>query len=503
MRSMPKTKKVPNVKKASSHKSVKRNVPQEIKNERANMVQNGLSDALLGPSFGNPWGEQLSQVDSLFKNNRWYLVSNMRQLLSELFVENGLVQTIVCVPVDDGLRGGVEISSKQLADDQIRELQISMDRDDDLTHVGWAMKWNRLYGGAGIMIMTDQDPTSPLNIEALTEDSPLEFRAVDMWELFWDKQNTEGYDPEIQEQEFETYNYYAKKVHKTRVMRMKGLMSPSFIRPRLRGWGFSVVESLVRSINQYLKATDLSYEVLDEFKLDIFKIKNLTNTLLSPLGDEKIRNRIAVANRQKNYQNALTMDSEDDYMQKQLSFAGLAEVMAGIRMQVASDMRMPITKLFGVSSAGFSSGEDDIENYNAMIESEVRNKCKYDILKILELKCQKMFGFIPEDLEIKFKPLRILSAVDEENVKTQKFTRVLQAKQAGELTTMEFRDICNKGNLLEIQLDTETDELESDDPEAQGIISEKDKAGDEEPGAGKDETRKPQLQNVLKRWITK
>ena len=100
--------------------------------------------------------------------------------------------------------------------------------------------------------MTDQDPEEPLDLEAIGPDTPLEFRAVDMWELFWDKQNTEGYDPEIQTQDFEFYDYYAMKVHKSRVMRLKGLTAPSFIRPRLRGWGFSVVEVLVRSMNQYL-----------------------------------------------------------------------------------------------------------------------------------------------------------------------------------------------------------------------------------------------------------
>src|SRR3954471_18346943 len=157
-------------------------------------------------------------------------------------------------------------------------------------------------------------------------------------------------------------------------MRLKGLTAPSFVRPRLRGWGFSVVETLVRSINQYLKATDLGFEVLDEFKLDVFKIKNLVNTLLSPNGAEKIQKRIQLANWQKNYQNALVMDSEDDFDHKQLSFSGLAEVQDGIGKQVAADLRMPITNLFGQSAAGFNSAEDDIEVYNAMVESQVRNK---------------------------------------------------------------------------------------------------------------------------------
>lgn len=485
--------------------------------EKKAIIANGLGDAIGFQDWngqGQTTGVELSQVNTLFKNNRWYLVSNMRQLLSELYVEHGLIQTIVDVPVDDGLRGGVEITSEQLDEDQIQEVQISLDRDDDLTIVGQALKWNRLFGGAGVLIMTDQDPRQPLEIEAIDKNSPLEFRAVDMWELFWDKQNTEGYDPEIQTQEFEYYNYYAKQLHKSRVMRMKGLSAPSFIRPRLRGWGFSVVEHLVRSLNQYLKANDLSFEVLDEFKLDVFKIKNLTDTLMSPDGDAQVAKRVRLANWQKNYQNALIMDTEDDYDHKQLSFSGLADVMKEIRMQIASDMRMPLTKVFGISAAGFNSGEDDIEVYNAMVESQVRNKSKYDILRVIEIKCQKLFGFIPDDLSIKFKPLRVLNGEQEENVKTQKFNRLLQAKTAGEISTLEFRDGCNRDQLLGLHLDTEEAELNPDDPQIDDLMNKPHqsvmpmgdgaelKDGDpdpdksdgpsvDDPGANREDTRKP------------
>jgi hypothetical protein len=284
-------------------------------------------------------------------------------------------------------------------------------------------------------------------------------------------------------------------------MRLKGITAPSFIRPRLRGWGFSVVEALIRSINQYLKATDLSFEVLDEFKLDIFKVKNLVNTLLSPNGDQEVRKRVALANWQKNYQNAMVMDSEDDYVQKQLSFAGLAEAMGQIRMQVASDMRMPLTKLFGISATGFNSGEDDIEVYNSMVESQVRNKIKYIILRVCEIKCQKLFGFIPDDLSVAFKPLRVLSAEQEETVKTQKFTRLIQAKERGEINTLEFRDACNKGNLFDITLDTDVGTLDAlgggymDDAITEGANQPKGPATDsDDPGANRVDTRKPTAQ---------
>lgn len=484
--------------------ATKRAAPKSKIKNKAEVVVNGFpffSDINNPGGFGLsgvfpqtvPGAAQLSQGDTLFQNLRWYLVSNFRQLLSQIYVEIGIVQTAVDVPVDDGFRGGIEIKSKQLSEEQIQELQVDVDREDILNSVvGRAMKWNRLYGGAGIIILVeDQDPEEPLDINSIGPDTNVQFRAVDMWELFWDKQNDEGFNMELQEQDYEFYNYYAKKLHKSRVMKLKGLEAPSFVRPRLRGWGFSIVESFVRSINQYLKATDLAFEVLDEFKVDVFKLKNLANTLLSPNGFEQIQKRARATNQQKNYNHAVVLDSEDDFLQKELSFSGLAETMAQIRMQIAADLRMPITKLFGISAAGFNSGEDDIEVYNAMVESTVRAKSKYDIIKILEIICQQKWGMMPDDLQINFKPLRMLSSEQEENVKTQKFNRLLAAKQANEIDAKAFIEACNKDNLLGVQLDPKM-EILPDPDEASEVDEDKDEMdlADGDKGANKEDTQR-------------
>ncbi len=477
---------------------------------------NGLAEAVgfnQGPGIGggiNPFGftgaQTISETTTAFDNLRWYLVSNFRQLLSQLFVEIGLVKTIVCVPVDDGLRGGMMFKSKQLDEEQIKDLQLTMDRDRDLNTAGWAAKWTRLYGGGGILILVeDQDPEEPLDLEAINENVEVKFKAVDMWELFEERQNVEGYDMDLgnEVEEDEYFSYYNHRVHKSRVLALRGNEAPSFVRPRLRGWGVSEVESLIRSMNQYLKATDLGFEVLDEFKLDVYKIKNLVDTLLSPGGTNKIKERVQMANWQKNYQNAVVMDSEDDFDHKQLSFAGLAEAMSGIRMQVAADMRIPIIKLFGTSvSAGMgTTAQDEMENYNSMVESEVRDKLKYPILEMARIKCQQKFGFIPDDLEGEWKPLRELTALDQETVKTQKFTRLLQAKAAGEVTTQEFRDASNKGNLFDVQLNTSEDDLNPDDPEIDDVLAGVD-AEDEAEDVEGDDDKKEKVDNEIHPFST-
>lgn len=470
----------------------------EIKSFEASVfpqMRNSLADALGLSPYGSPGstGVQLSQTDTLFKNLRGYMISNNRNLLSQMYVELGLVQTIVDVPVDDAFRGGIELQTKQLDEEDLADLIAGMEQEDDITTYAQANKWNRLFGGGACIILTEQDPATPLNMNAIGPGTRLEFKDADMWELYPSRYSedrgltTEDSGPRLEFGDY--FLYYGQRVHASRVILLKGLKAPSFVRPRLRGWGFSVAEMLVRSINQYLKGTDLGFEVLDEFKLDIYRVKNLVQTLMLPDGTEQVQKRIQLMNMTKNYQNAIVLDSEDAYEQKQLTWAGLADAMGGIRIQVAADMRMPLTKLFGISAAGFNSGEDDIEVYNAMVESTIRNKCKRGLLTMVQLRCKQKYGMIPDDLVMNFKPLRVMSSEQEENVKTQRFNRVLAAKTAGEITSEEFRDGVNRDHLLPIQLDTSDaalSEIESDE------------AGDIETEGGEGETKVKKIGDTKK-----
>ena len=177
------------------------------------MLANGFGEAIgycqpgIGIGGGNNFpgfngvGTALKQVSGAATSYRKFaLVSNIRaaeNLISQLFVGIGLVQEkVVCGIVDDALRGGVMFKSKQLEEEQLSELRIAMDRDDDINTAGWAGKWTRAFGGGGILILVDdQDPETELDLDSITEDSEITFRAVDMWELYWDTLRTiEGYD---------------------------------------------------------------------------------------------------------------------------------------------------------------------------------------------------------------------------------------------------------------------------------------------------------------------
>ena len=395
----------------------------------------------------NPFSPQNSRLDTMFINTRWALVTNFRSILAEAYAEYGIVQTLVDQPVADAFRTGYIVKTDQLDDSQKRQLYYYVERNRINEIIMESFNWSRLFGGGGIIINTDQKPDTPLDYSKITKDSPLEFLAADMWELYTD---IPMWNPWENMSEASYYNYYGMRLNRSRVLPIMGKKPPSFIRNRLRGWGMSELERVIRSINSYLKNQDLIFELLDEAKIDVYQLNGFNTAMLTAQGTRVAEKRVQTANTLKSYLNALVLDTSDKYEQKQLAFSGLSEILNQIRQGVAADLKMPLNKLFGVSAAGFNSGEDDIENYNSMIESEVRSKAKPVVLSVIEVICQKLFGFIPDDMNIEFKSLRILSAEQEENMKNSKFNRLIESVANGLVTPKQFMVGCNNEDLLPI-----------------------------------------------------
>lgn len=411
-------------------------------------MQNSLQGLADGVSqwglTGNMLAPQNSRLDTIFINTRWSLISNFRSILSEAYAEYGIVQTLVEQPVSDAFSTGFDIITDDLDDSEKRRLLNYVEKNRIIEIIKEACNWARLYGGGGVLVMTDQNPSTPFEIDRLGKN--LEFRACDMWELY---NSVPMWNP-WEEQGDKYYNYYGVRLHPSRVLPVCGKKAPSFLRNRLRGWGMSELERVVRSINSYLKNQDLIFELLDEAKLDVYQLNGFNTAMLTAQGTKTAERRVQVANTLKSYLNALILDVNDKYEQKQMSFNGLSEILNQIRQGVAADLKMPMTKLFGVSAAGFNSGEDDIENYNAMIESEIRSKVKFIVIQVLEICCEYLFGKVPQDLSIEFKSLRVLSAEQEENMKTSQFNRLIQAVANGLATPEQFMAGCNRNALLPI-----------------------------------------------------
>ncbi len=433
--------------------------------ERARV--NSLTDLVDGISTGLGFTSQtISQPWTLSLANNYTPLTLNRILLSYSFMTQGLVQTVVKMPVDDAFRGGFEIKSDELDEDEIKQLLNALKRPkrpnrklarrlnpnaavnlghSDIRTIIETMYWSRLYGGAGLIINTTQDFSTELNIEDIKQDDPLEFIAADRWELILSQQDI--YD----QRNPRPFNYYGLPLHRTRVVKVLGVEAPSYIRLRLQGWGMSEIERCIRAINSFVKFENLIFELLDEAKVDVYKIQGFNDALLTDEGTANTQKRVQLANRLKNYQNALAMDAEDDWNQKQITWSGLAEIWDQLRTNLCSALKFPRNKLFGDSATGFGSGADSMENYNALVEL-VREDANPLVIEVVDLRCQQMFGFIPE-YTLCWKPLKLLDGVQEEAVKTAKQARAMDMFAQRLVTGREVSQILKAEDLLTI--DTE------------------------------------------------
>ena len=387
--------------------------------------------------------------EPLVRATKHSLITLNWQELTYAYVNFGLVQRFIDQPILDALRGGIVVKSKELGD-KVKDIDIYMKDKGIYDAFINANKWKRLYGGGGLIINTSGKPDQPLNINDIPQGAELELYDADLWELNY-AFNVESVNEFENDEGSGTvkYNYYGVPLNDQRVIRLSGKRAPALVRRQLRGWGMSELERLMMSINQYMKNQQCIFEGLDEFKLDVYKFTGF-NEALATANEEQIAKKVREVNDNKNFQNAVVLDKEDDYVTKQITFSGLAEMVKEIRIGVACDLNMPITKLFGISSAGFNSGDDDIENYNAMIESEIRQPLRTPLLKVLKIVCKI--------LDFEYKPLRILSGEQEEKVKSRKLERILNSLQLGIIDAKTACKVINNSNVLDIQI-PEVEEL--------------------------------------------
>lgn len=419
----------------------------QLKNQNQVLqLQNGLS-GLVGQAA---WQSNLVSFNPLIETNLYAPLTLNWMMLMYMYKTHGIIQTAIDMPVLDAMRGGLEITSAELSSDEIKEVEDDFEAKG-IYEIGIeAWTWGRLFGGSGLIINTGQDPEQPLNDKRILK---LEFYAATRWELTapW-KPNSPSMTTPFENaaaRVSEFFNFYDVRFHHSHIFTIIGKKAPHILRWQMAGWGMSEIERLIPDFNSYIKTKEVLYELLEEAKIDVYRLKGLNDQLVSALGTQTTQNRVALMNQLKQYNNAIIMDLMDEFEQKQITFSGLAEVMKENQVGVASALRMPMSKIFGLQAQGLSSNEDDIENYNALVESEVRQPMKRMWRKVFTLYFQWKYGYVP-DFKLSYKPLRVLGAEEEELVTTSKQNRYQAFYDRGLITSEEFGQIAEKEKLLPI-----------------------------------------------------
>ena len=414
-------------------------------------AQNSL-DAALGLTADAAWAQNQPSLSTVqaYSNIKFDLLTLQYQLVTFLYKTYGILAKVVDVPVDDAYRyGGFTIQAKTLDKDDLKKLDNELKINGDINELNQGRKWARLFGGAALIALDGKYLSEPLDLKGL-KNNPVEFIAIDRWQITYSEGNinTPGGKWYLTTSYGNLDQYNGQEIHPSRIKLLKGKQAPFMIAQMVNFWGMSVYEQIFQDMNQLFKARDVLFELLDEAKTDILKLKSMQTALSSSKAMSALKRMVDFVARNKNYKSQITLSTEDEYDQKQIAFSGFEGILKEIRIMMAGSANMPVNKLWGEGVTGFGSGEDSLENYNSLIESEIRGADLDTVLWVLKIRCYQLFGREVEDLYLDWKELRVLSSIDEQNINDHKFANLLQLFDRQLLTPQELMEALEAQNLF-------------------------------------------------------
>ena len=163
----------------------------------------------------------------------------------------------------------------------------------------------------------------------------------------------------------------------------------------------------------------------------------------------------------------MVIDTVDEFIQKQISFAGIPELREQNRIELGASTKIPLIKTYGISSPSFNNGEDGQENYIGMIESTIRTPSVFNLIQIVQILFQVKFGSYPKGLDVKFHPLRVLGSKEEQDLKSTKLDGYLRMYDRGLIGKDTFIELCNASGLTPFPLDPKAKATDLPEPPPQ------------------------------------
>lgn len=325
----------------------------------------------------------------------------------DLYSADALAATIVNEPVEECLRTGYDYTGieKDLRE-KIKAKKNQLCLHDKLKE---AWKMGRTYGGAGLLILTDKvvnlsEPLIP-GKEAVTG-----FNYLTRWELYveYENLNKDITSERFGEPEYyrfsprqETKNSYTL-IHHSRIVRFDGDFLPRNNYVRNHYWHDSVLNKCYEAIRNYQTSHGSISNVLEDFSVAVFKIKNLADQIASD-DDKLIQDRMNIVNMTKSVARMVILDADgEDFDHKTRTLTGVKDLVDKVEDNLVTASRFPHTVLFGESPEGMGgSGRHEETNWYNYLSTQQENYLKPRLLYLTKLICAEL-NIAWDKLDIEF-----------------------------------------------------------------------------------------------------
>lgn len=237
-----------------------------------------------------------------------------------------------------------------------------------------AISWARLYGGAAVLIITD-DGRSAEPLDAKKVNKVVDLKVVDRYHLQPVGTVSDPFAVNFSEPEFYTTNN-GTVFHHSRVQKFLGSDLTFDEAEREQYWGGSYIELYQSAIKSFQGSMQDVRHIMTESSISELKIPNLTASVVAG-GTifDAIQKRVDQFNLSKSVYRTAVMDKEEDHDFKNRQLTGLADLLDRFMTQVSAATEFPELVLFGKSPKGLnSSQEEQLDVYYDMVRGSIQEE---------------------------------------------------------------------------------------------------------------------------------
>lgn len=330
------------------------------------------------------------------------------QQLDAAYSTNWLARQIVEIPAEDMCREWRQFKCKEADDIRIEEDRLMIQ-----VLVQEAVTWSRLYGGGGILMLTGQDLSKPLDIKRVRKGSLERCIVFDRHDMSPLTLNTwDILAPNYMKPEFYTITGGSQQIHWSHFARFNGKLLPRRQMLQTHGWGDSELRVCLDDIMDMVASKDGIAELMQEANVDVIKRQGLSDELASDQ-DDAIVSRYALFSKMKSVVQMALLDGDEEYDRKTLDLGGVAPVIETFMTWISGAADIPVTRLFGTSAKGMNAtGEGDMRNYNNSIRSKQVTQIDPGLRTLDEVLVRSALGYWPDDFNYVWNPLAQPNALE-------------------------------------------------------------------------------------------
>lgn len=323
------------------------------------------------------------------------------QELDAAYQTNWIARRIVDAVAEDMTREWRTIHST-MADD----IRLEEDRLRVHNVVNEALSWARLYGGAGVLMLTGQPLDKPLNVSAIKKGGLERLEVFDRFYLSAMSINTSNVmAANFLQPEFYVISGGSQKIHWSHIARFEGARLPRRQRLQTQGWGDSELRKCLDDIMDVVASKNGIAELMQEANIDVITREGLTEDI-STDQEDKIISRYAVFSQMKSIINLALLDGDEKLDRLTLNLSGVAPIIEQFIIWICGASGIPMTRLFGTSAQGLNAtGAGDEKVYYDSIRASQAGKLDPPMSVIDQVLVRSALGFIPDDYNYDWNPL--------------------------------------------------------------------------------------------------